>query len=407
MVAPEEKCSACGQTLWSVVRHCPFCGALTAAHAVGVAGLAAEEPAAAPQPTPEVDVGVKPAAPAPTPEPVGVPSPAAPAASEKPAKPPAVQAPAPQVQSPASPQTPKSKAPGGAGTPAVPAPRARKRSHKLWIGVALVGVLAYGLWNSKPAAPDACDQALSQVQSAMQQEHAQQARQHAQAAIAACKDKERARLAKNAHDGAQALLKTQAQAQARAAQQQRQQQLACESSNRQIAGHLRSGRLVSAWQNLQRLEPACREMGETQALIAQFEGMRATAGKATVDARAQLAQGALAQARTSLEVLASVNRESDDLPELRAVLNKARQAPVEGPGRPASESGAQTAAQSELLRSFLRDAENSMQQRLYDRAKTYAESAQRIDPRNPEVARLLRRIKEHEMSYLRERIVIE
>lgn len=412
-----ENCSACGQTLWSLVRHCPFCAAPTApvvadvadtAEAAAVAAVVAPAPVVAPPPAP-ADKPVE--APAPARKTPPKAAPAAPVASEKPAKSPAPHAaPAPAAA--------KAKLPESASTPGAPVAAPAKRSPKLLIGVALAGVLGYWFLSSGPSAPDACDQSLAQAQSAMQQDNAQQARQHAQAAIAACQDKKRAPLAKSANDGAQALLKTQAQAQARAeqqsrqlAQQQRQQQSACENGNRQTANHLRSGRLESAAQNLQRTDQACRQMGETQAVIAQYEGMRSTASKATADARAQLAQGALAQARTSLEVLASVNRESDDLPEMRAALNKAQAAAVPAPSRAAPESGAQpgaqSGAQSELLRSFLRDAETSMQQRLYDKAKTYAESAQRIDPRNPEVARLLRRIKEHEMSYLRERIVIE
>jgi tetratricopeptide (TPR) repeat protein len=391
VIAPVEKCSACGEKLWGVVRHCPFCGAPVAADAVGAAAAVAEEPVAAsalavdsvePQPQPEVAVP-----------------------SAKPVKPKA-----PQVQATGPTTAASHKAHGPASPPSAPVAAPRKRSRKLWIGVALAAVLVYGFWNSAPPEPDACDQSLAQAQSAMQQDNAQQARQHARTAMTECKDKERARLAKTANDSAQALLKTQAQAQARAeqqsrqlAQQQRQQQGACENANRQTAGHMRSGRLESAEQNLQRVDQACRQLGETQALIAQYEGMRSTAVKATADARAQLARGALAQARTSLEVLASVNRESDELPVLRAALNRAQAAPVEVIPRPAPEPS----AQGELLRGFLRDAEAAMQQRLYDKAKTYAESAQRIDPRNAEVARLLRRIREHEMSYLRERIVIE
>lgn len=404
-----EKCSSCGQTLWSLVRHCPFCG--TRAAAADTADGAAAVAQAAVVAPPPASVEAEAVVPAPVQPPEPAPVPAAPVATESPAPAPAPR-PVPVAPPPAPipPEAAKSKVKENASVPPAPVPPPPKRPYKLLIGVALAGMVGYWFWNSAPRAPDACDQALAQAQSSMQQENAQQARQHAQGAIAACTDKDRARLAKTANDAAQALLKTQAQAQARAeqqsrqlAQKERQQQAACENANRQTAGHMRSGRLESAGQNLQRADQACRQQGETQALIAQYDGMRATATKATADARAQLAQGALAQARTSLEVLASVNRESDDLPQLRAALNQAQAVSVPAPSRPVSESP----AQNELLRSFLRDAEASMQQRLYDKAKTYAESAQRIDPRNPEVARLLRRIKEHEMSYLRERIVIE
>lgn len=92
--------------------------------------------------------------------------------------------------------------------------------------------------------------------------------------------------------------------------------------------------------------------------------------------------------------------------DARSVLRKPIQAQGRAEGqerRPASRSS----AQGELLRSFLRDAELSLQQQRYGMAKTYAESAQRIDPRNAEAARLLRRIKEQEMRPMRDRVVVE
>ncbi len=412
--AAVEKCSACRQTLWGLVRYCPFCGAKMASDEACTsadAGAGEEPELAPPQDVAEAE----------TPAVVK-----APVAKRK------LAAPAPN---PPTPEKPRQRAPQppentsgngpqeGASKPAAPAaptaPTASPRGnplHKLLAGAALAGVLVYWFWDSPPSGPDACDQSLALAQSATQQENAQEARQYSQEAMGACKDTARARLAKTADESAQALLKTQLQAKARAeqqsrqleqqqAQQQAQQRMACEGVNRLTASLLQTARLDSARQNLQRVDDACRQMGETQALSAQLGGLQATANKATADASAHLADGALGPARTSIEVLASVNRESADLPELRAALNKAQAAMADAAVRSAPAPA--PAVQTELLRSFLRDAEASMQQRLYDKAKTYAESAQRIDPRNPEVARLLRRIKEHEMSYLRDRIVIE
>lgn len=413
MVDPVEQCSACRHKLWSVVAYCPFCGVQAAVAADDAAEPAQAEAAVVPK-----------AAPAPA-----APTPAAPeaiskeavqagsrkAAAEvvepkKPAKPKQPR-PAPEVP-PAAPQPKEQDKPAA---PAVPPPPPRPPSiagKKWFLGASAACVLVYLFWNPKPSGPDACDQSLAQAQSAMQQENAQEARRHSQAAIDSCKDKQRALLAKTTDSGAQALLKTQLQAQARAeqqsrqlAQQESQQRIACEGSNRLTSDLIRTARLESARQNLQRAGEACHHRGETQGLLLQIEDKQTIANQATADASAHLADGAWGLARASIDLLSQTNRESAKLPELRAALSKAQAASAEAAARPAP--AAAPAPQTELLRSFIRDAEASMQQRLYDKAKTYAESAQRIDPRNPEVTRLLRRIREHEMSYLRDRIVIE
>ncbi|MCT9811853.1 hypothetical protein N0K08_14505 [Acidovorax sp. Be4] len=416
MVDPVEQCSACRQKLWSVVAYCPFCGVQAAAAADDAVKPAQAEAAVVPPPLPKA---------VPTP---AAPTPAAPEAMSKEAiqaalrkaaaevaeskKPPKPKQPRPAPEVPPVPPQPREQ-----DQPAVPAPRPPTIAGKKWLlGASAACVLVYFFWSPTPSGPDDCDLSLAQARSAMQQENAQEARRHSRAAIDSCKDKQRALRAKTTDSGAQALLKTQLQAQAQAeqqsrqlaqqqAQQESQQRIACEGSNRLTTDLMRTARLESARQNLQRAGEACHHRGETQGLLLQIEDKQAIANKATADASAQLADGALGLARASIDLLNRTNRESTELPELRAALNKAQAASAEAAARPVP--AAAPAPQTELLRSFIRDAEASMQQRLYDKAKTYAESAQRIDPRNPEVARLLRRIKEHEMSYLRDRIVIE
>ena len=413
MVDPVEQCSACDQKLWSAVAYCPFCGVQAAADMAKPAQAEAEV--------------------VPPPVPKAAPTPAAPEATSKEAMQAGLRKAAAEVVEPKKPAKPKQPRPVPEVPPAPPqpkeqdkpaapavAPRPPSIAGKKWLlGASAACVLVYWLWNPTPSGPDACDQSLAQAQSAMQQENAQEARRHSQAAIDSCKDKQRALLAKTTDSGAQALLKTQLQAMARAEQQSRQlaqqqalqesqQRIACEGSNRLTSDLMRTARLDSARQNLQRAGEACHNRGETQGLLLQIEDKQAIANKATADASAHLADGALGLARASIDLLANANRESAELPELRAALNKAQaaqSASADAAVRPAP--AAAPVVQTELLRSFIRDAESSMQQRLYDKAKTYAESAQRMDPRNPEVARLLRRIKEHEMSYLRDRIVIE
>ena len=62
---------------------------------------------------------------------------------------------------------------------------------------------------------------------------------------------------------------------------------------------------------------------------------------------------------------------------------------------------------NEMAQSFLRDAERAMADGRFDAAKTYVESARRIDPGNSQAATLARRIKERELQYLKEETSIK
>ena len=65
------------------------------------------------------------------------------------------------------------------------------------------------------------------------------------------------------------------------------------------------------------------------------------------------------------------------------------------------------AGQSELAREFLRDAEQSLAQQKFDAAKTFVESARRVDPMNAQAAVLWRRIKDRELQYLKDETSIK
>ena len=428
---PPEKCSACRQILWGMVRYCPFCGEKvpapeaqqSPAKAIDTESGTAIDSNSGTTDEDDTDAATLPADP-PSVVPERKPKRRKQSVAKEPAKEPPVKEPVkePPANEPVKQTrkntledlfdndelTPPGKTDTGPGVK--PGLLSRKRT---W-AIALLCGLAYWLWEPAPTGPDACDLALAQAQSSLQQQNAAQADEYSQAALAACSDSERAGTAKIAQANAQALLKSQRQAQERAEQEvrkqaarQQAQQAACEKTNRQLTGLLQSARLESASRNAENLGTACRQLGSTQALLAQISGMQSTAQKAQSDASAQLQSGAWSQARTSIEVLASVNRESPALPELRAALSRAQaasaatQAPRPGP------AATVPSAQAELARGFIRDAESHLQQRLYDKAKTFAESARRIDPRNPEVERLLKRIKADELAYMRKEIVIE
>ena len=62
------------------------------------------------------------------------------------------------------------------------------------------------------------------------------------------------------------------------------------------------------------------------------------------------------------------------------------------------DSGA--AMRSEMAQAFLRDAERSLLEGKFDAAKTYLESARRVDPGNARIDNLSRRIRERERQVL-------
>lgn len=85
----------------------------------------------------------------------------------------------------------------------------------------------------------------------------------------------------------------------------------------------------------------------------------------------------------------------------------ARPAPFQQSAPVSAPAAQQDNGQREMANAFLRDAESSMQRHLYDEAKTYVKSAERMDPRNPDVARMKQRITQHELDYMRKAIVIQ
>ena len=61
----------------------------------------------------------------------------------------------------------------------------------------------------------------------------------------------------------------------------------------------------------------------------------------------------------------------------------------------------------DIAQRFLRDAEQALAQRRFDAAKTFVDSARRIDPNSAQAALMLRRIKDQELQYLREETSIK
>jgi tetratricopeptide (TPR) repeat protein len=79
-------------------------------------------------------------------------------------------------------------------------------------------------------------------------------------------------------------------------------------------------------------------------------------------------------------------------------------------GNPANQQqggSATTNSQTELISTFLNDAETALTQLKFDAAKTYVESVRRIDPGNPQAVLMTQRIAERERRYLREETTIK
>jgi hypothetical protein len=64
-------------------------------------------------------------------------------------------------------------------------------------------------------------------------------------------------------------------------------------------------------------------------------------------------------------------------------------------------------SQADMAKAFLQDAENALSQRKFDVAKTYVESARRMDPNNLKVEALSRLIRERERQILQQETTIK
>ena len=62
---------------------------------------------------------------------------------------------------------------------------------------------------------------------------------------------------------------------------------------------------------------------------------------------------------------------------------------------------------NDMAQSFLRDAERALLEGKFDAAKTYLDSARRVDPTNPRIDSLSRRIRDREHQVLQTETTIK
>ncbi|MGK5075755.1 hypothetical protein [Janthinobacterium sp. ZB1P44] len=400
-------CNKCKTGLWTVVSHCPYCGQAQAG--------AARPAAAVPPPLPAVSAPT-PVAPPPAPKPPPVPVAPAPAPKAPPvplpvpaSAPPAVP---PTPPKPAQPKAVPQSAPVPPPAPAEPPPPPRKWLR--WLGgiAVLAAVIVY--MNGKPGGKNesACNDAIDSGLKLVANGSLDGARQKLATAKNVCTGKSSAKA-----DDLQAAIGKAGAASG-----------SCQRSVRAIERHIDGHQLQSAARGIAALDADCAGAASVDSLRKQLARQQAAAASVLVGVRQALDGKDATTARNGIARLEAIDREAVELPQLKADVQALSAAAVPAPApvsvpvpaaleptparaveRPAVaerrpletspvDSGA--AMRNEMAQSFLRDAERSLLEGKFDAAKTYLESARRIDPGNARIDNLSRRIRERERQVL-------
>ncbi|WP_156902012.1 hypothetical protein [Azohydromonas australica] len=412
----EQSCAQCAERLFSTVAFCPYCGAATADADGRVAATATARPSGRGPDAPERQPGPVPDAPntgtsPPAAVPPSVPprTPQAPAAGV-PAPPPApVPASAPSADAtkaaaesaapaPATPAGTATKAATADTAPPAPVRQARRTRRTPWVLLALAGLGWAGYWQFRGVDHGPCREALSASARALSQGDAAGGRRQAVLALGACSgdDAAKARVLQGQADQALAV------------------QAACERALQGVASQLDTQRLLSARKQLDGLDARCTRSDGAAVLRQRLEQAQRAADSSADSVRKQLVLGDTRGAQASLDRLQGQNREHAELPALRAEVRAAlaAQRPAPAPVPPAPRPvvqpppGSTPATPPLLVQDFLRQAERALAQSRFDAARTYVDSALRIDPSNAQAGSLLRRIQERELQVLREETTI-
>jgi len=395
-------CNKCKTGLWTVVSHCPYCGQAQAGAAKPAAAVPPPLPVPAPVPTP-VPVS-PPVASKPPPQPV-VPAPA-PKAPPKPA-------PAP-VPPPAAPKP--VPVPPSAPAPVTPPPAPRKWLRWLGGAVVLAAVIVY--MNGKPGgkSESACNDAIDSGLKLVANGSLDGARQKLATAKNVCTGKSSAKA-----DDLQAAI-------GKAGAASGSCQRGVRAIERAIDGH----QLQSAARGIAGLDIDCAGAASVDSLRKQLARQQAAAASVLVGVRQALDGKDATAASNGIARLEAIDREAAELPQLKADVQALSAAAVPAPApvsapapaampaqqepsparaverpvvterRPLDTSPVDSGAamRNEMAQSFLRDAERSLLEGKFDAAKTYLESARRVDPGNARIDNLSRRIRERERQVL-------
>lgn len=414
-----NKCVKCQSVLAGGVPFCPFCGQ-------GVAGAvtppplpkpvaAAVPPApvpakAEPKPEPRVEPRVEPK---PAPQPVQKPVP-------QPVQP--VKKPVPQpVPQPVPAPAPAPKPVPKVDTP--PKPPAPPKKWPRWLAAIAVLALVIVYMNGKPGGKgeSACNNAIDSGLKLVADGSLDGARQKLATAKNVCTGKSSAK----AEDLQAAIAKTGASSSS------------CQRSVKAIDSAIDGKRLQSAAEVIAKLDADCAGAATVESLRKQLARQQAAAASVQVGVRQALDNNDGSAAKNGIAKLEAIDREYPELKQLKAdlqALNTPAPAPtpvpapatvdpaptrpiqtepaaprvVERPApapAPAVDNGA--AMRNEMAQSFLRDAERAMADGRFDAAKTYLDSARRVDPNNPRIDSLSRRIRERERQVLQTETTIK
>ncbi|PHV15402.1 hypothetical protein CSQ90_18310 [Janthinobacterium sp. BJB303] len=309
--------------------------------------------------------------------------------------------------------------PPSAPAPAVPPPRKWLR----WLGGAAVLAAVVVYMNGKPGGKNAsaCNDAIDSGLKLVANGSLDGARQKLATAQLACTGKSSAKA-----DDLQAAI-----AKAGAASG------ACQRGARAIERNIDGHQLQSAARSIAALDVDCAGAASVESLRKQLTRQQAAAASVLVGVRQALDGKDAAAARNGIARLEAIDREAVELPQLKADVQALSAAPAPAPApvsapapapaalepaparaveRPAVaerrpletapvDSGA--AMRNEMAQSFLRDAERSLLEGKFDAAKTYLESARRVDPGNARIDNLSRRIRERERQVLQTETTIK
>ena len=410
-----NKCVKCQSVLVGGVPFCPFCGQ-------GVAGAVA--PPAPPKPA----AVVPPPLPAAPPKPVPVPVPVAkpepqpqPVPAAKP--PPVVPVTPPKVAPKAEPKAEHKPAP--TAEPKVVVPPGPPKKWPRWL--AAIGVLALVIvyMNGKPGGKgeSACNNAIDSGLKLVADGSLDGARQKLATAKNVCTGKSSAK----AEDLQAAIAKAGASSSS------------CQRSVKAIDSAIDGKRLQSAAEAIAKLDADCAGASTVESLRKQLARQQAAAASVQVGVRQALDNNDGSAAKNGIAKLEAIDREYPELKQLKAdlqALNTPAPAPTPVPApapvdaaptrpiqtgpaaprvversapapapTPAVDNGA--AMRNEMAQSFLRDAERAMADGRFDAAKTYLDSARRVDPNNPRIDSLSRRIRERERQVLQTETTIK
>jgi hypothetical protein len=211
----------------------------------------------------------------------------------------------------------------------------------------------------------------------------------------------------------------------------------CARSYDMVSSRLNDGRLNAAVNALNQLPSSCATSSDATHLRDQIEQVSASADATEQKVRAAIGAGDSIAALVALQDLARLDRFRPTLPSLRTQVGAIRavkpadQAP--GPNgstaanfnSPAPTNSTQPPViarpspqivqppapaynnQAALAQQFLNDAQTALGQSRFDAAKTYLDSARRMDPNNPRIDVLTRTVRDREHEVLQDETSIK